>query len=42
MYYLQPQDRPMDVGDAFLSAIREQYASMYLQSIGAFPTPENM
>ena len=42
LVFAQSQDKPVEVGDAFRESIKDQYASMYLEAIGATPTPENM
>lgn len=38
----QPQDKPVDVSGQFLDNLKDQYASMYLEALGAQPTTSNM
>jgi hypothetical protein len=38
----QPQDRPVEVSEAFYASLHEQYASMYLEALGVHPTSANM
>jgi hypothetical protein len=39
---LQHQEQPVEIGAQFLEAVKEQYASLYLNVIGASNTEANM